>query len=130
MQRAAARAQRATKPIRALSDWTHADDDTLVAGLLARNEYAQLEFLDRFEVLIEERIATTIRRCNEALCTPKRIEKIAASAESLVTDNRDRLRAFNSRRGTLAEWVGRVAERAALVHLDDLTHPEEELSQP
>ena len=121
MQSQQARASRAQNPIRSLSDWVRADDAALVAGLIAQNTFAQLEFIGRFGDMIEERIATTIGRFSDALCTAEVVDEIADAVDSIMTTDRALLRSFDPQRGTLAAWVGRVAEQATLRHLNELT---------
>ena len=116
-----ARATRATRQIRSRTEWGTASDQELIAGLLGKNDFAYLEFLSRFNDLIEDRVRATIRRFSNALCTEKTVDEIAFSVESLMTDTRETLRAFDPAKGTLAAWVARVAEQATLRHLDELT---------
>ncbi len=121
MQSQQARASRAKNPIRSLSDWVRADDAALVAGLIAQNSFAQLEFIGRFGDMIDQHIAATIRRFSDALCTAEVIDEIADAVDSTMTTNRTVLRSFDPERGTLAAWVARVAEQATLRHLNELT---------
>src|SRR6185312_3644891 len=116
-----ARAPRATKQIRSRTEWGNASDEELIAGLLGKNDFAYLEFLSRFNDIIEERVRMTIRRFSDALCTEETVDEIAFSVESMMTDHRETLRAFDAAKGTLADWVARVAQQATLMHLDELT---------
>ena len=54
MQTQAAEAARADAPTRSNDDWSTADDDTLVRGILKRNEHACLELLYRIEALTKQ----------------------------------------------------------------------------
>ncbi len=116
-----ARPTRATKQIRSRTEWGNATDEELIAGLLGKNDFAYLEFLSRFNDTIEERVRATIRRLSDALCTEKTVDEIAFSVESMMTDRRETLRAFDAAKGSLADWVARVAQQATLKHLDELT---------
>ena len=116
-----ARPTRATKQIRSRTEWGNASDKELIAGLLGKNDFAYLEFLSRFHDVIENRVGATIRRFSDALCTEETIDDVAFSVESMMTDHRETLRAFDSEKGTLADWVARVAQQATLKHLDELT---------
>jgi hypothetical protein len=122
MRRATARASRATKLIRAQTRWRSAGDASLVAGMLAKDKRAWLEFLRRYEEPIIRWVKASIRRFSDELCMPRQVEKIATSVESFLRRDRMRaLRTFDRRRGSLTAWVKRMAEQATLLHLEDLT---------
>src|SRR5438876_824918 len=62
MQGQAAQAARASAPVRSEIDWSKADDDTLVRGLLKRRDFAWLAFLGRVDEIVKERVALTASR--------------------------------------------------------------------
>ena len=121
MREESARARRANASIRSMSDWATADDAALVAGLVAKNDFAKLEFVSRFGKLIDDRVATTIRRVSGDLCMRETIEEIAMDVEMRVTSKRQTLRTFDPKRGTFADWVGRIAEQVTMARLHELT---------
>jgi hypothetical protein len=127
MQTMKGRALRATKPIRVQNSWTQADDAALVAGMLARNDDAWLEFFARFKGIIVNAIRSMMSRVTTALCTSEVTDTIVASVEAYLTADKMRaLRAFNPRRGALSVWLARVAEQSTLRHLDELTSLDDE----
>ena len=126
MREESARARRADASIRSSVDWSKADEAALVAGLLARNDFAQLEFIRRYEKLIDDRVAATIRRASGGLCTSETIEEIASAVETRVTSNRQTLRMFDPKRGTFADWLGRIAAQTTMARLHELTSLDED----
>ena len=116
-----ARTSRAKSSVRSRSDWGGADNAALVAGLVAQNTFAQLEFIRRFGDVIEERVAATVRRFSDALRTPEMIEELVQAVACTMTMDRAMMRSFDPERGVLADWVARVAKQVTLRHMDELT---------
>ncbi|HXF35166.1 MAG TPA: hypothetical protein VN603_11400 [Candidatus Acidoferrales bacterium] len=118
MHTQAAEAARADAPACPKIDWSHADDDTLVRGLLKKDDFAGLELLYRIDALTTERIQKAIRRRSRMLCSTDLVDDIQSDVAAFVEgDNMRPLRAFDARHGTLASWLCRVADQMTMRRL-------------
>jgi hypothetical protein len=123
MREQTAEAVSAKAPVGVEIDWSKADDHALVGGMLADDEGAWLEFLGRFDELVTKRIGVTLGRWSRMLRTTDMIETIKSEIHAyLVSCNMRPLRAFDSRHGTLAAWVSKVAHQSAMRRLQALTN--------
>jgi hypothetical protein len=127
MQANAARAVRAMAPFCVRIDWRRANDRFLVRGVIANDDDATLEFLARFDDLLTKRIRGTLARTSFALATADMIEQIKNKVFAhLMGDDMRPLRAFDPRRGTLANWMSRIGHACAMRRLQELTTPPEQ----
>jgi hypothetical protein len=128
MQTQAADAARANAPAHRSKDyWTLVDDDTLLRGILKKNDGARLELLYRIDALTTERIERAIRRRSRILCSARFVDDIQSDlADFVESDNGRPLRAFDARHGSLAEWLCRVADQMTMRRLQMLVTPNDE----
>jgi hypothetical protein len=127
MQTQAAQAAHADARAHSEIDWPNADDETLVRGMLKKDDFAWLEFLGRIDLLVTERIQRAVRRRSRMLCSTDFVDDIKAGIHAFVDRDKMRaLRGFDSRHGTLAAWVCRLADQLTMRRLHELTTLDEE----
>jgi hypothetical protein len=122
MQTQAAQAAHADVRAHSEHDWSNADDETLISGMLKKDDFAWLEFLGRIDRLTTERIQRVVRRRCRMLCSTDFVDDIKCAIHAVVDNDKMRaLRAFDSRHGTLAAWVCRLADQLTMRRLHELT---------
>lgn len=127
MRQQAARVERAKAPVRVETDWASASDQTLVGGMVADEDGAWLEFMTRFDGLMQQRIEATLARWNLRLVAGAIVEDVIIQIHGCLTDHEHALlRAFNPSRGTLAAWLSRLAQQMTMRHLQALVSVEDE----
>src|SRR4051794_27919295 len=62
MQEQAANAARTDAPARSEIDWSFADEDTLIRGMIRDEDAAWLEFMSRFDLLITTRVERVLAK--------------------------------------------------------------------
>ncbi len=99
-------------------DWVRVDDGTLVDGLVAGDPGAWREFMRRFAPVIKTRIRFVMRRFWRSRRDGDCFEEIKAEfLLKLLSNDMSRLRRFNPKRGTLAQWMGMIAHQTAVSYL-------------
>jgi hypothetical protein len=122
MQTQAAQAAPAYARAHSEINWSTADDDTLIRGMLEKDDFAWLEFLGRIDRLVNERIQRAVRRRSRMLCSTDFIDDIKCAIHTFVDQDKMRaLRGFDSRHGTLAAWVCRLADQLTMRRMHELT---------
>jgi hypothetical protein len=127
MQEQAANAARTDAPARPEIDWSFADEDTLIRGMIRKEDPAWLEFMKRFDLLISTRVERVLVRRGHRLPWTDLVDTVHGDVTDYLYGNKlermEPLRGFDSRHGTLATWVGRLAEQLTMKRLAELTTP-------
>ena len=127
MQEQAAKAARTDAPACPEFNWKFADEDTLIRGMIKKEDGAWLEFMGRFDLLITTRVERIlVKRSHRRPWTD-----LIATVHEDVTDylycvKMEPLRAFDPRHGTLAAWVSRIADQLTMKRLAELTVPRDD----
>ena len=94
-----------------------ADDLTLVQRLLVRDEAAWLEFVTRFDRLIQSRIDATCREVGMTTDLANVVTEVSAEVYAALVDrDMESLRNFSGR-SRLSTWLSVVVRRIALRHV-------------
>ena len=124
MQEQAANAARDGASARSRNYWAFADEDTLVRGMLRKQNAAWLEFMSRFDSLITARAERVLVRRGNRLPWTDLVAQIHQDVTNYLDGSKmEPLRGFDPRHGTLAGWVGRLADQLTAKRLDELTVP-------
>lgn len=123
MREKAADAAGANAPARPQIDWRYADEQTLIRGMLDKDEFAWLEFLGRFDELFTKRIKMRIGRWSATLRSTDLVEEIKGDIHNILQAEGTMrpLRAFDARHGTLSSWLSRIADHATMRRLHAMT---------
>jgi hypothetical protein len=91
--------------------------------MLAKDDFAWLEFLGRFDDLFTKRIKLRIGRWSATLHSTDLVDDIKGDIHSfLQAEGTMRpVRAFDARHGTLSAWLTRIADHATMRRLHALT---------
>ena len=124
MQEQAASAAGANASARSRKYWAFADEETLVRGMLTEQDPAWLEFMSRFDSLITARVERVLVRRGHRLPWTDLVTRIHGDLTAYLEGvHMEPLRGFDPRHGTLANWVGRLADQLTVMRLDELTVP-------
>jgi hypothetical protein len=124
MQEQAANAARADAPARPEIDWSFADEDTLIRGMIRDEDAAWLEFMSRFDLLITTRVERVLVKRGHRLPWTDLVDTVHGDVTDFLHGLKmEPLRGFDPRHGTLAAWVGRIADQLTGKRLAELTTP-------
>jgi hypothetical protein len=128
MREQAAPAAGANASARHPIDWRYADEQTLIRGMLDKDEFAWLEFLGRFDELFTKRIKMRIGRWSATLRSTDLVEEIKGDIHNILQAEGTMrpLRAFDARHGTLSSWLSRIADHATMRRLHAMTSLDDE----
>ena len=107
-------------------------EETLLRGVLERNERAWAEFIRRYRALIYHCIAKVMSRYSRAAVEADLDEMYAEVLMVLVRDDMRKLRIYNPERGSkLGSWIGLLTINATHDHLrSSARHPWRERLEP
>ena len=127
MQEQAAKAARTDAPARPEFNWSFTDEDTLIRGMIKKEDGAWLEFMCRFDSLITMRVERILAKRGHRLPWTDLVAMIHEDVtDYLYGIKMEPLRAFDPRHGTLAAWVARIADQLTMKRLAELTMPRED----
>ena len=109
-------------------DWDKADDETVIAAILdrdngVRSDRAWRELFKRYDATINKRLRSVIGNCSRAFRSSDTFEEIRAEIiASLLWNDMRKLRAFDPKKGTLGALLSKITHHAAIDYLTKLVN--------
>lgn len=115
------------KPALNIIDWPAVSDQKLIQIIVTQSGQAQragrawIELLDRGEETINKRIRFLVGKCAPRYRASDTFDDIKSEVfVALLANDKARLRAFDSTRGSLRSWLSMIAQQTALTFLTRL----------